>query len=354
MDLSDYPTINIREAREATSLNLVSSKDIVSPNGKTYHELEEQTESKSHDIAREEAIKYFFSIGYKIYPYGIGVYGEYTLADFMAIQGDRIVFVEVLSDSNIKSETLDRKSKLQNYGELCFVFFSGTKVSDDRKLSRLKQKIHSWADVLFCSLNTWSGRFIQESTRATVAYNTTRKQGIVVDVSFRKIGKKLAVDIKFITHLYKNPINTTISYPVLPISYCYEQIYLDIFKRIEAISKREIKYKSHKKDVVIRTIRQKSGLKMYGTDDRVAIVLKSEYRGAKVIDEPYAWKYHPSSRDVPVEDFYGVYILEKTGPQGLDDIIKAINAYGLTIRCNEQDKEDAFIFLEKQAISNGR
>jgi len=354
MEPSNSPIINISEARHATGLDLVSAKEIVAENGSTYHELEEQTESKSHDVARKEAINYFCSIGYKVYPYGVGVSGDYTLADFLAIRESRIIFVEVLSDSNIKSETLARKSKLKKHGELCFVFFSGTKVSDEKNLLILKHDVQSWADVLYCRLNGWSGNFIQGSERASVSYDTTYQHGIIVDMSFTKTGRKLSVELKFITHLYENPFNTPISYPVLPRSYCYEKIYLDLFQSIERLSNRKIKYKSHKKDVHIRSIRQKSGLKMLGIDGRTAICLKSEYRGQEEIDEPYAWTYHPSSRDLPVNDFYGVFILEKTGPQGLRDIIKAINEFGLTIRCSEQDKADAFVFLEKQQVSEGK
>ncbi len=352
MKLSDYPIIDICKARTVTGLSLVSALEVVTENGDTYHELEEQTESKSHNIAREEAIKYFSSIGYEIYPYGIGVEGEYTLADFLAVNSHRTVFVEVLSDSNIKPETLSRKAKLQSYGELCFVFFSGTKVSDERRLLGLKREVESWADVLYCRLNGWSGNFIQGTKRATVAYKTTYQQGIVVDATFNKVGRKLAIELKFSTNLYKNPCNTLISYPVLPLSYCYEEIYLDIFRRVENISKRKIKYKSHKKDVTIRSIRQKSGLKMLGTDGRVAMCLKSEYRGSQKIDDPYT--YYPSSRDLPVNDFYGIFVLEKTGAKGLHDIIKAFSECGLTLHCDEQDKVDAFIFLGKQSVSRGR
>jgi hypothetical protein len=348
--------IEISEAKEATGLNLISAKEIISENGSSYHELEEQTESKSHDIARQEAIKYFCSIGYKVYPYGIGVSGIYTLADFLAINNKRTVFVEVLSDSNIKIETLTKKSKLQDFAELCFVFFSGTKKSDEQKLIRLKQEVQSWADVLYCRLNGWSGNFIQGRYihKATVAYNTTRKQGIVVKAVFERSGRKLVVALKFVTHLYQNPNNTVLHYPVMPRSYRYETIFLEVFQLIAKISKRKINYKSHKNDVTIRSIRQKSGLQMLGTDARIAIRMKSEYRGEEKIDEPYEWTYRPSTRDLPVDDFYGVYILEKTGPQGLHDLINALNVYGLTIKCDEQELVDAFIFLKKQPVSEGK
>lgn len=347
------PIIEISEAKKITGLNLVSAKEVFSENGSSYHELEEQTESKSHDIAREEAIKYFRSIGYKVYPYGVGIAGIYTLADFLATNNGRTIFVEVLSDSNIKSETFARKAQLQDFGELCFVFFSGTKISNENRLVGLKQEVRLWADVLYCRLNGWSGNFIQDSHRVTVAYDTTREKGIVLKAIFERAGRKLIVALKFQTHLYQNPTNTVISYPVLPRSYCYETIFLDIFKRIERISRRKIKYKSNKSDVIIRSIRQKSGLKMLGEDSRIAMRMKSEYRGEMKIDEPYSWTYHPSSRDLPVDDFYGVYILEKTGPQGLQDLINSIKEYGLVFQSDKQELADAFTFLKKQPVSGG-
>jgi len=348
------PIIDIDEARGSSGLDLISAKDVISENGHTYHDLEEQTESNSHKVAREEAIKYFQSLGYLVYPYGIGIFGEYTLADFLAIKNDRVVFVEVLSDSNIKPETLERKAKLKKYGELCFVFFYGTKLSNEPRLIKLKHEVHLWADVLYCKLNGWSGNFIQRSEIVTVAYDTTRYKGIVVEITFEKIGRKLAVLVKFITHLYKNPEYTPISYVVLSRSYCYENIYLSVFKKIAVISNRNIKYKSQDKDVIIRSIRQKSGLKMLGEDGRIAMYMKSEYRGLEKIDEPYGWTYHPSSRDLPVSDFYGIFVLEKTGSQGLHDIVSAINKCGLTINCNEHDKAEALTFLEKQNVSKGK
>ena len=39
-------------------------------------------------------VEFFCSIGYKVYPHGVGVLGEYTLADFLAIREGRTVFVE--------------------------------------------------------------------------------------------------------------------------------------------------------------------------------------------------------------------------------------------------------------------
>lgn len=354
MDSSSLPVIDLDEAKRLTGLSLASAKDIVSETGLTYHELEEQSESKSHDTARQEAIRFFCSIGYRVYPSGIGVLGEYTLADFLAVRDNRVVFVEVLSDSNIKPETLDRKAKLQSYGELCFVFYCGNKIADETGLKALKYEVHSWADVLYCQIHAWSGNHIRSANKASVSYDTTRDKGIVVEATFERTGRKLQVCFRFQTHLYTKPTETPISYPVLPRSYCYEEIFLDIFKEIARKTGRSIKLASRKKDAEIKAMRRKSGLKMLGADERIAITLKSEYRGSEEIEESYSSKRFPSTRDLPVNDFYCIATLEKTGMLGLEALFDAVKEYGLTIDYETNEFEKCLHFLSKQDISLGK
>lgn len=325
------PIITLHRARQLTGLDLVSARETATGQGSSFHQIEEESESPSHKSARNEGICYFSSIGYHVFPEGIGVRGTYTFADFLAIQDNRVVFVEVLSDANIKPETLEKKAQLQKHGELCFILFSGTKRSNEASLTTAKRTIESWADVLYCRLNGYGGNRIDRSHRASVAYKTTRNRGIRITVTSEPIGKKkLAVSVKFLTHLYRNPFNTTISYFVPPPSYCYEEVFLEIFKQFARMSRGKIKFTSgqqHK--TAFRAMRRNAGLKMVDSEGREIARLKSEYRGPKV-KEPYDWTYHPSSRDLPPEHIFGVFVIQNSLPDGLHNLLEAIEEYGLT------------------------
>jgi hypothetical protein len=128
------PVLSLERARALTGLDLVAAREVLSYDGQSYHEMEEEAESKSHHAARQEGIDFFCSTGYQIFPEGVGVRGVFTFADFLAIRENRFIFVEVLSDTNIKPETLRTKSQLQKYGELCFILFSGSKRSREPNL----------------------------------------------------------------------------------------------------------------------------------------------------------------------------------------------------------------------------
>ncbi len=347
-----YPTITLAQAKNLTGLDLVSAREVRSDLGLTYHNMEEESESKSHASARMEGINYFCSIGYQVFPEGVGIKGTYTLADFLAVRANRTVFVEVLSDTNITEEALQRKSQLQNHGELCFIVFSGTKRSDEEGLLAAKRAIEQWADVLYCRIDGYSGIRIRHTSSSTIAYDTTRERGIRIALSFDKSGRKLEVRAKFLTHLYRNPCNTPISYCVLPISYCYEEIFLTLFEQFSRSTEWRIKRRSRKKDVAIRTIRRKSGLSLVGNDGRVAARIRSEYRGDPV-EKPYMWTFHPSSMDLPLDEFYGVFTLEKTGPEGLRLLLRIVKEYGLTVECDSDLIEDALAFLKKQTVVDG-
>jgi hypothetical protein len=99
--------------------------------------MEELSESKSHRSAREEGIDFFCSAGYRIFPEGIGVRGTYTLADFLAVRGNRTVFVEVLSDTNVNPETLQKKLSSSNMVNCVSFSFPGPRNQTNRALSPL-------------------------------------------------------------------------------------------------------------------------------------------------------------------------------------------------------------------------
>jgi hypothetical protein len=332
----DTPTrdtlITLEHARRATGLDLVSARETPTDDGFSYHDIEEESESPSHKSARDKGIGYFRSIGYHIFPEGVGVRGTYTFADFLAVRENRAVFVEVLSDTNIKTETLQKKAQLQGHGELCFILFSGTKRSDESNLLTIKRAIESWADVLYCRLDGYGGNSIDHTYRASVAYDTTRNRGIRVAIADEPIGKKkLAVSVKFLTHLYRNPMNTLLSHAVLPLSYCYEEIFLDIFKQFARLSGGRIKFTPrHRHVTAFRAMRRKSGLKMMDADGREVARLMSEYRGPP-IEEQYMWTYHPSSRDLPPEHIYGVFVLDNSLPECSPNLLTAIRGYGLKL-----------------------
>lgn len=349
-----YPVITLARARELTGLDLISARKIDSDQGQSYHQMEEESESKSHQSAREEGIGFFCSVGYQVYPEGVGVRGIYTLADFLAVRKNRTVFVEVLSDTNVKAETLQRKAQLQQHGELCFILFSGTKRSNEPHLVVAKRATESWADVLYCRLDGYNGNSIEQTYKATVAYDTTRQNGIRVALAFERSGRKLAVSAKFLTHLYRNPYNTPISYPVLPLSYCYEEIFLEVFQKLARRMGGKIKFTSSRRHVTaFRAMRRKSGLKMIDAGGHVTACLKSEYRGAP-IEEVSMWTYRPSSRDLPPDDIFGVFVLARTGPDGLRNLVTTMEEYGLTLQYGAAGFERSLQLLAKHRTADGK
>lgn len=324
--------LSLERARALTGLELVAAREILSYEGQSYHEMEEGSESKSHYAARQEGIDFFCSIGYRIFPEGVGIKGVFTFADFIAIRGNRLVFVEVLSDTNVKTETLKKKAQLQQYGELCFILFSGNKWSNEANLWEMKRRIESWADVLYCRLNSYTGNRIEQTSKATVVYDTTRQEGIKVALAFARSGRKLAVSVNFLTHLYQDSTALPRAYPAYPVgnlSYRYEQIFLEIFEELQSRIKGRIPFTSrHRTDAAIRSMRRKSGLRLIGSDGRVMARLKSEYRGV-TIEEDYSWSYHPSSRGLPADDCFFVFLLDRLVPDGIRALILAMEEHGM-------------------------
>ncbi len=323
---SRNPILSLDLARELTGLDLVAAREEISPfEGVSYHQMEEESASLSHQSARDQGIDFFCSIGYRVFPEGIGVRGIYALSDFLAIHGNRTVFVEVLSDTNIKPETLQRKAQLQQYGELCFILLAGTKRSSEPNLLATKQLIKSWADVLYCRLDHRGNR-IDRTYNATVVYDTTRNNGIRVALMFERSGRKLVVSARFLTHLYQNSVlpRAHPAYIVEPLSDCYAGIFLDVFKIFVRRTENKIKFTSKRSHVTsFLAMRRKSGLKMIGADGRVTACLKCH-------------------------DILGVFVLEKTGPAGLHDLLAALREYGLTLQYSHAEFEQGLQLLTKQ------
>jgi hypothetical protein len=276
--LSRFPglTLTLAQARDITCLDLVAAAEVHRDQGKSYHEMEQESESKSHDSAREEAIGFVASLGYRMFPEGVGIRGIYTLADFVATKPNRSVFVEVLSDTNVTLETLKRKAQLQQYGEICFVLFSGTKRSNESSLLAAKRQIESWADVLYCRLNGYSGNFLDRTYKATVAYDTTRQSGIKVALAFKRLGRKLIISAKFMTHIYIPEITEEGIPPraFSSFSESYEAVFLQVFKGMASKLKGTL---SAGRDILaLRAMHRKSGLKMVDADGQLIACLKSD------------------------------------------------------------------------------
>jgi len=348
------PVISIEQAREVTGLDLVSARTVAALDGHSYHELEQGSESKSHQSAREEAIEFFCSIGYEVFPEGVGVNGAYTLADFLAVRPGRVVFVEVLTDSNVTDETLQKKAQLQQHGELCFVLFSGTKRAHEVALLAAKQKVMSWADVLYCRLDGYTGNSMEVHENVTVIYDTTRSQGIRVALTFAKSGRKVVVSIRFLTHLYRNPRHVLLTHIVGSVTYQYEKIFLDLFERLARETPWRIKYTSkYNKKVAFRAMRRATGVKMVGLGDQVVARLRSEYRGSEAIEPRFDETYFPWTRDLPPDDFYGVFVFEKTGPEALKALLTLLRAYPLTLEYDETELQAHLKHLGRQPVTAG-
>jgi hypothetical protein len=145
-------------------------------------------------------------------------------------------------------------------------------------------------------------------------------------------------------------MNTPISYGVLPLSYRYELIWMSVFKNIESITKRQISYRSKEKDSVIRSIRSKSGLIMRGKGGKIALRLRSRYLGNEEIEEQGMWSHHPSSRDLPAEHFYGVFVAEATGAEVIDDLTKAFDIEGIRLVLTASPSREVIEILTKQKV----
>jgi hypothetical protein len=98
-------------------------------------------------------------------------------------------------------------------------------------------------------------------------------------------------------------------------------------------------------------MRRKSGLRLIGSDGRVIARLKSEYRGAP-IEESYSWTYHPSSRRLPPDDCFFVFVLEKLGPDGLRALMRTLEERGMNLEYRPGEFERALRFLVGQGRAN--
>jgi hypothetical protein len=345
------PFVSLAQARELTHLDLVAARDVVNAlDGRSYQQMEEESESKSHQSVRDQGIDFFCSVGFHVFPEGIGVHGTLTFADFLAIRGNRAVFVEVLTDTNVKAETWQRKAQLQKHGELCFILFLHTKRSDEPSLIAAKRSIESWADVLYCRLDRHGNR-ICRPYKTTVAYDTTRKNGIRVTVTFEQSGRKLAVSARFLTHLYQNselPCAAP-AYLVEPLPACYARIFLEVFQIFATHVDGKIMFTSRHRlsGTAFRAMGRKSGLKMTDSTGRVVACLKFECRGWSTEDCDM-WPGSLSSSGPPPGEILGTFVLDRTGPEGLLNLLASMEQFGLSLSYCSEEFEQGLHLLAKQ------
>jgi hypothetical protein len=320
----------IEQARQFTGLDLVSSREVVSLAGKSYFELENEGESESHSEVRKQAISYFMSLGYHVFTEGVGIAGVFTLADFVAMRQGRTVFVEVLSDSNIKEAVLARKAQLQVHAELCFVLFTGTKRACLADVMAEKLKVSTWADVLFCSLNRYSGIFMQQNNRVSVAYETTQSQGIVVRMVQEPLAKsKSKLVFQFVTHRYENPFNTPISSPVFGLSYDYESAFLEILVALEKRLGARLKVSRRNfSTTAYRAMRRPGGLRLVDCRDKDLARLRSEYRGNQKVQRD---AYHVHTLSLPVADFFCSFEIDDRQSAVRETLLEEIRRFPMQI-----------------------
>jgi hypothetical protein len=105
----------------------------------------------------------------------------------------------------------------------------------------------------------------------------------------------------------------------------------------------------HPLDTAIRAMRRSSGLKMIAPDEHAMACLRSEYCGTPM-EEDYMWTYHPPSRDLPPDSVFGSFVLARTGPNGLDNLIESIEACGFVPEYEAEEFGQSLRHLAKQPV----
>lgn len=312
--------ISLEEARAITGLRLSSARDAVSGAGVSYHELEIRTEGAAHKTARADAIRWFVSRGYHVFPEGVGVDGVFTFADFLAIQVEtrRVVFVEILSDAGITPQTLARKRALQLHGGLCFIVFSGKKAFNRDAAETLKREIEAFADVLVYNLDAYAGNYITNDSRATVSFDTTRDLGIRIEVAIEDEKKATFVSVRFLTRLYQNPEGVPCEVVPEDDGFFEEQFHraFQILCRQFGARVKETRARAYITN--FNAMRRKAGLKAFDGDGQLFAVLRSERRDTQQTTES------------PATNLYGCYEF----PNRSTDIVDALLAVYRGLGCN--------------------
>ena len=115
MTVGDGDTIGYDELQNRfPDIEFVNGNELPYNEHHSYSEIEKQTESETHKKMRENSKNYFICAGFDICDQAIGVMNNYTLADFVAVKQDTIIFVECLTEDCTKQEIIDALKGLWN------------------------------------------------------------------------------------------------------------------------------------------------------------------------------------------------------------------------------------------------
>jgi hypothetical protein len=204
--------LTIEYLRKKTGIKLVSSAiPTFADASQTYAALEQETESKTHREMRAHTIAHFEHLGYQIYPKGIGVEGVFTLADFLAFRDGRMVFVECLTDAKATTQDIERKMRLKQFGEVCFVVVSGHGCpweNDSRKMPAIFQTLAREVDVLTYHYGHWQNKFekgiAQLTTFPRVSFDIGASDRIRLGVVINLMAKTADLCFEFKTLPYRD------------------------------------------------------------------------------------------------------------------------------------------------------
>jgi hypothetical protein len=201
-------------------------------------------------------------------------------------------------------------------------------------------------DMMAQSYGGYSGNFLDRTYKATIAYDTTRQNGIKVALTFKRSGRKLIISAKFITHIYIPEISEEGIPPRTFSSFSdsYGNIFLQVFKLLATKMKGTVS--ASRDSLALRAMHRKSGLKMIAGDGHLLACLKSEYRGTFTEDNKFA-AHHTLQRDPFPDEIFGVFVLEEAGQDGLSKLICTLEQEGLRLDFSQAELDECLIIKTK-------
>jgi len=264
--------VTIDSLREKTGTSFVAARDVIQiASGVNYQSLEYEVESRTHRLALERACNWFISIGYNVFPEGIGVEGEFTFADFLAIRDNRIVFVECLTDYNTNKDVVAKKTVLSNYGEICFVLISSIKEFCSEQLSKEKMLIAQQADVLY--FRSYGSKaedcLFYGKSFPLVAFAVGAERKIYVELQFNNKKSVSIISIDFLIEQYC----LIDDYPIFDNLYNSREenckdLLIETIHRISKLGQWEYKI-PRKTSMLENAMRRKAGIKVLDDKDNM-------------------------------------------------------------------------------------
>lgn len=113
-------TLTMDEVRQRIKLPLVFVEELkVGNEGRA--EFERRTESRRHKELVRSMAGELRRLGYEVYAGGVGISGVYVLADLLAVDGEKLLFVECLTTASIQKGGHLKKLELARRVPLCLV-----------------------------------------------------------------------------------------------------------------------------------------------------------------------------------------------------------------------------------------